>query len=176
MIGTGRRSHADVINELAREETEMQSNFAQALAFTLEFEGGYCDNPHDSGGPTCHGITLATFSRELGRPASASELRNISPATVASIYRKKFWTVANCDAMPAGVDLMLFDVAANNGPGRAIQWKSQTNGLRPADRIERLDELRLGFWKRLAIWVYFGRGWARREIACKALALKLAGA
>ena len=154
----------------------MNTNFPQALAFTLKFEGGYCDVEGDPGGPTCQGITLATLSHELGYQATRSQLRNITSEAVSGIYRKKFWNCIGANDLPSGVDLMLFDISVNNGPGRALDWSKQTSNLRPHDRIERIDQLRLGFWRRLAIWAKFGRGWAAREIACKALALKLAGA
>jgi lysozyme family protein len=176
MIETGRHAHAAVVNALAKQGTAMNANFDQALAFTLEFEGGYCDVPGDPGGPTCWGITLATFCHELGRPASVTELKHISSETVAAIYRKRYWNAINADSLPPGVDLMLFDVSVNMGPGRALQWEHQTANMAPVARINRLDQLRLGFWKRLAIWAKFGRGWARREVACKATALKMAGA
>jgi lysozyme family protein len=154
----------------------MQENFDRyALPFTLQYEGGWSNNPKDPGGATEKGITRATLSHELGRMATLTELRNISPATVSLIYRKKYWNLINADALPAGVDVLLFDIAVNNGPGRAEEWENETRNMRPIDRINDLHALRLGFWKRLAIWSYFGRGWAARETACHALALKLAG-
>ena len=38
----------------------MADQFALCLAFTLQQEGGFCDDPRDPGGATCQGITLAT--------------------------------------------------------------------------------------------------------------------
>jgi lysozyme family protein len=153
----------------------MLVNFQKALNFTLEYEGGWSLNPHDPGGATMRGITRVTLSHELGRMATLTELRNISPELVASIYRKKYWNLIGANDLPPGVDLMLFDIAVNMGGGRAEQWDEATHNLQPKVRITRLNELRMGFWRRLATWAYFGRGWTRREVACKALALNMIG-
>jgi lysozyme family protein len=37
------------------------SNFARSLAQTLEYEGGYSDDPGDRGGKTMWGITHARY-------------------------------------------------------------------------------------------------------------------
>ena len=154
----------------------MKDNFAPSFVFTEGFEGGWADNPHDAGGPTNKGVTLATLSHELGRRATFYELQHLSSETVAAIFKKKFWNAVDADNLPAGVDLILFDIAVNSGPGRALQFKMLTAGLSPCARIRKIDALRTGFWRHLRNWKVFGKGWMRRENACLALAIKLAGA
>lgn len=167
----------------------MRENFDRCLDFVLHGdrrtwmgEGGYVDHPKDPGGPTNMGITIATLSHELGRRATRTDVRNMTVATAASIYRKKYWNLMNCDALPGGVDLMLFDVAVNSGPGRAMQFDDQSEKAgSPTDRVLAIDRLRVGFWKRCRnksgqlLWPIFGKGWMNREKPCLALALKLAG-
>ncbi len=152
----------------------MRENFGRAFTFSLAYEGGYSDNPKDPGGPTNFGVTIATLSHELGRRATRTDVRNLTRAAVQPIYFKKFWNVVDADALPAGVDLLAFDIAVNAGPGRALRFLDQTRNLRPVERIEALDKLRMGFWRGLRIWRHFGRGWTRREAACLALARKMA--
>ena len=36
-------------------------NFQACLAFTLKYEGGRSNDPHDPGGPTMEGVTQATY-------------------------------------------------------------------------------------------------------------------
>lgn len=44
------------------------SNFDDAFTYTIGNEGGYSNDPNDSGGPTNFGITIGDLSRFLGRP------------------------------------------------------------------------------------------------------------
>ena len=149
------------------------TNFPRCLAFTLRFEGGWSDNPHDPGAATMKGITLATYSARLGRQATKTELRNIPDQTVADIYRNEYWDKLRCDQRPAGIDLMLFDIAVNMGVGRAMQFSARMDRASNVASIHSLDRQRLGFWRSLRIFRYFGRGWIARETACLALALQM---
>ena len=152
----------------------MQVNFYTSLDFTLKYEGGFTNDLKDPGGPTNFGITIATLSHELGRRATVTEVRNLSKETASAIYRKKYWNTINANMYPSGVDLMLFDIGVNMGIGRAMQFDQQVGSIPVKARILRLHNLRMGFWKRLATWARFGRGWTQRETACYALALRLA--
>jgi len=148
------------------------ANFQNCLAFTLHYEGGFSDNPRDPGGPTNLGVTIATLSHELGRAATIAEVKALTVAQVTPIYRKKFWNLIDGDALPAGVDLIAFDIAVNSGPGRALQWLAKTANTSPRDRVLALHKLRVGFWRSLPIFATFARGWMTRETACLAAALK----
>ena len=141
----------------------MSSDFSACLGITLAWEGGYVNNPKDPGGPTNKGITIATLSHELVRKATIEDVKNLTTAQAADIYRKKYWNTVGGDSLPRGVDLMVFDVSVNNGVGRALQWSEQTRNLDPLARIKALDTLRRSFWRRLASFVTFGKGWFNRE-------------
>lgn len=58
----------------------------------LEREGWpkFTDRPHDRGGPTKGGITLALFSGYLRRPASVDELKAINDDEARKIYQSVF--------------------------------------------------------------------------------------
>lgn len=150
------------------------ANFEPALSFTLKEEGGYVNNPRDPGGPTNMGITQATLSHELGRHASVADVKAITRATAASIYRKKFWSTIDGDKLEPGVDLMLFDICVNSGPGRSKEFYDKTAALKGVARIRAIDKLRVGFWRHLRTFSVFGRGWLRRENECLAAALRMA--
>ena len=82
----------------------MERNFPEALAHTLQFEGAWANNPNDPGGATMKGITQRTYNHYLGRETSQDELRNISDAEVAAIYRKLYWDECLGDALADGLD------------------------------------------------------------------------
>jgi lysozyme family protein len=155
----------------------MQKNFVVGVTFTLTYEGGY-EPPGrgDPGGATNMGITLATYRACVNPHAGIPELRALSRSQAASIYNKYYWAPIDADALASGVDVLAFDIAVNAGVGRARQFLARTAGLPAVQRIQRLHNLRMGWWKRLATWARFGRGWTTREVACRALAIKLAGA
>jgi lysozyme family protein len=50
-----------------------------------------------------------------------SEVRALARAEAAAIYKSLYWDGCNGDALPAGLDLMLFDFAVNSGPVKAIK-------------------------------------------------------
>jgi lysozyme family protein len=52
----------------------MLGNFIRCCGFTLVQEGGFCNVQGDPGGATNHGITMATLSNALGRPANVQEI------------------------------------------------------------------------------------------------------
>ena len=168
----------------------MKDMFPQALKMVLHHEGGWADHPADPGGATMKGVTLATFSKHLGRPATKDELRAIKDEHLHEIYKRGYWDKASCDAMPAGVDLVVFDMAVNGGPGRAAKLLQQVVGVTPdggigpmtlaavaskpaADTIVGFSNARRDFYRSLPTFATFGKGWLRRVDEVEAEALKM---
>jgi lysozyme family protein len=167
----------------------VDANFEKALAVVLHHEGGWADHKDDPGGATMRGITLKTFSDWLKRPATKDELRNISDADLQDIYRKLYWDRIAGDRLPSGVDLVVFDMAVNAGPGRAIKLLQEVVGSTPDGAIgpqtlaavakqdtlhliRQYSEARRVFYKSLGAYVTFGRGWLRRTDEVEAEAIK----
>ena len=96
------------------------ADFERALALVLVHEGGYVDHPADSGDATNLGVTIGTLADWPGRPATKAEVKALTKATVAPIYRRNYWNAVRGDELPFGVDFCVFDVAVNSGKGRAI--------------------------------------------------------
>ena len=153
--------------------------FADCLAEVLKHEGTWADHPKDPGGATMKGVTLATYRAFKKRDVTKDELRNISDADLQAIYRERYWNATRCDDLPPGVDLMVFDLAVNSGPGRAIKFLQASVGttadgvfgpatleavkkLPPAEIIIRLRNRRERFFRSLDTFPTFGRGWLRR--------------
>lgn len=167
------------------------TSFATALAFTLQSEGGWSDDPRDPGGATMEGITLATYRLHFPN-ASKTDLRDITDEEVGDIYRNGYWNAVKGDELPAGVDLSVFDFGVNAGPGRSIRLLQRSVGtavdgiLGPASlmaiQAQAIDRLisvlaaeQLAFYQGLDGWETFGNGWARRTAQREQAARQLAG-
>lgn len=170
----------------------MLDDFDRCHAITSVWEGGWSDNAKDRGGKTMYGITQATLSAWLGRPASDNEIRRLDKATALAIYRKNYWDRVSGDALPNGVDLMIYDWGVNSGPKRAVMALQSILGVvpdgwvgektitalishDPRDLIEALFKRRMEFLKDLGEeqWKEFGKGWTNRvnDVRKKALAM-----
>lgn len=167
--------------------------FRACVDEVLRHEGGYVDHPRDPGGCTNFGITRATLEAWRERPTTCSDVRTLSVLEARQIYRARYWNAVAGDALPAGIDLAVFDAGVNSGPRRATQWlqaavgAEQDGAIGPltilaarsviaATAIEAVCSARLAYLRSLATWGTFGRGWSRRVQGVRAAALKMAGA
>lgn len=164
------------------------NNFARCLAFTLQAEGGFVDNPDDPGNATNLGITIGTLSDWLGRPATVQEVRDLTPATAGIIYERRYWQTVNGDNLPLGVDLCVFDFAVNAGPARSamrlqgLLGVTQDGAIGPAtiaaaakvspgSLIVELGYSQLAYYRDLPGFAEFGAGWTARVRARQMAAL-----
>ena len=107
----------------------MESNFSRCLAFVFAREGGYSNDPRDPGGATNHGITIATLQAWRGRAVTPLDVQQLGRAEAARIYHAKDRDAAWCDAMPPGIDLLVFDAAVNPGVQRSLDFLKAQIGL-----------------------------------------------
>jgi lysozyme family protein len=157
----------------------MKSNFDRSLKLMLAHEGGYVCNPKDPGGMTNLGVTKATWESYVDHDVTEAEMRALTPAKVAPLYKERYWDAVRGDDLPAGVDFAMFDYAVNSGPVRAIRTLQSslavpTDGMigprtlkaaamsEPGVVIDNLCRERVDFLARLSTYKTFGRGWTRR--------------
>jgi len=95
--------------------------FPACLAILLSpaDEGGFANDPQDPGGATNHGVTIGEWSHYVGHPVTVQDIKNLTPAMVAPLYRTDFWSALACDKMPAALALCVFDFGVNAGPHEA---------------------------------------------------------
>lgn len=105
--------------------------FENALNIILDHEGGYSDDPDDPGGATNFGITHKTLSEYRGRTATPNDVKRLRREEAQDIYRRYYWDVCQCEILKSGVDLMIFDSAVNQGPGRAIRFLQESIHVHP---------------------------------------------
>jgi len=99
----------------------MESNFVACLSHILAMEGGFSNDPSDRGGATNWGITAATLAHYRGHAVTADDVASIEPEEARAIYHAGYWATCRAPELPGGVDLMVFDVSVNSGPGRAVK-------------------------------------------------------
>ena len=164
------------------------SNFHRCLVFTLEQEGGFSDDPQDSGGPTYRGITLVAYRAFVRNPQfTADQLRALPDDMISDFYHDCYWNPVRGDDLPLGVDLMVFDEGVNTGPGISARLLQECVGLtgwavdgvigpktlaavaerKPAILIQMLTERQSIYYRTLEGFARFGDGWlARVERRC----------
>lgn len=91
------------------------ADFYEAIPYLLTSEGGYVNDPLDSGGETNFGITLNT-ARGAGYTGS---MRDMTRDQAMEIYRQNFWTGLD-DVQDQAVATAILDLRAN-GVGYATR-------------------------------------------------------
>lgn len=157
----------------------MKSNFDLALTQLLKHEGGYVHHPKDPGGMTNLGVTRAVWESYVGRESSEKEMRALTPAQVAPLYKRKYWDAINGDSLPSGLDICVFDCSVNSGVGRAAKMLQGVLGLTQdgsigpktlaackthstKDLIDKFCAARQKFLESLSTFSTFGKGWTAR--------------
>ncbi len=176
------------------------ANFTRALRLVLVDEGGLDDDANDHGGRTAHGIIQREYDGFRARhDLPRQDVWKITAAEYTEIYHDRYWTPW-CDRLPAGIDYAFFDAAVNAGPAAAARTLQRVLGVRvdgfmgditlaaarPASAadaeglIHRFCAARRAFYRALAQFPRYGRGWLARvdhvEHAAKAMALDAAQA
>ena len=128
----------------------MKENYDKTLNFILLHEGAKIVNiPGDHGGLTAFGgLTLATMQTlklDLNKDGvvNTKDVPLVSRETIDEAFREYFWNKINGDKLPAGVDLILADVAWNSGVGKARQFMAE--GFR--NDIYALTDRRIRFYE-----------------------------
>lgn len=104
-------------------------NFKTALAFTLRYEGGYCNVPGDTGGETNCGVTHAVYdSYRRKKGLAVRSVRLISSVEVEDIYKNLYWQPAGCHLLPAKLAMCHFDWAVNHGVSGATKTLQRVVG------------------------------------------------
>ena len=155
------------------------------LAFVLKEEGGFSNDPQDSGGATNLGITIGELRQWRNAPVSIADVKTLTTAEAAAIYRASYWQRCRCDALPPGLDLIVFDSHVNTGHG--ARWLQAAAGV-PVDgvvgpitiaavgkgdtamMIDAIADARRAYYRQLQGYPRFGNGWMGRVDRCQVLA------
>lgn len=170
------------------------AGFDESLALILRHEGGFSDHPRDPGGITMMGVTKRTWQEWTGKPATKADMRALTVAKVAPLYKARYWNLVRGDDLPPALALCVFDHAVNAGPGRAarmlqslvnasvdgqigpatlraVQALAAAKGL--PELIRRYQNARRDYYRSLGTFATFGRGWLRRCDETETAALRM---
>jgi len=171
----------------------MKQNFEQSLKMLLKHEGNYSFHPDDPGGETMKGVTRAVYEQWVGRQVMDGEMKRLTDADVAPIYKTNYWDRIRGDDLPSGLDFAAFDWAVNSGTGRPAKVIQKYISAKqdgaigpktlalvaendPAKMIQYLYEKRQKFYERLKTFETFGKGWTRRNQETLKAAMEMANA
>ena len=97
----------------------------QTIDHILEIEGGYVDDPSDSGGETHFGIT----KRVARANGYSGPMRDMPRAVALAIYAARYWDALSLDHVEKlcpKVAQELADTGVNMGVGRAAEFLQKT--------------------------------------------------
>ena len=154
-------------------------DYDKAVAFIFECEDGYVFDEDDPGGETHFGVSKRSYPN--------LDIKNMTRRKASDIYYHDYWLPANCNQLPDGLDLAVFDCAVNQGVSFACRllqaivdvktdgkigpvtvkacWAKQ-HGL-----IDSYLNARLTRYRRTRNYDIYGRGWENRVGALKAFLL-----
>lgn len=157
----------------------MKENWESCLAHVLKSEGGFSNHSSDPGGMTNMGVTKRVWEEWTGKPATEQDMRGLTYADVAPLYRKHYWDAVCGDLLPDGVDLCVFDCAVNAGVVRAIKFLQRSanveaDGVIGPKTLKAVNDMnhtalirdfcaqREFHYKSLPTFATFGKGWMAR--------------
>lgn len=150
--------------------------FDKALQFLLrpDVEGGYINDPSDPGGETNFGISKRAYPDE--------DIKNLTKDKVGAIYHKDYWDKCRCSELPPGVDLVVFDIAVNQGADTAIRLLQlalgiTVDGVIGPNTLMTANVKQPGLTQELTVrriirygnsknFNIYGLGWIRRAMMC----------
>ena len=155
----------------------MQGNFGHCLDLVLKSEGGWVNHPSDPGGETNLGVTKRVWEEWVGHPVES--MKNLTKDQVAPLYEQKYWRPCYGEVLPRGLDLIVFSMGVNAGPGRSVKLLQSSIGCIPdgvigprtrglicesniATLISKFSESRREYYRSLKNFPVFGKGWLAR--------------
>ncbi|MDX5370591.1 MAG: N-acetylmuramidase [Alphaproteobacteria bacterium] len=105
----------------------MHPRIDEILDEILKTEGGFVDDPDDPGGATNHGISLR-YARKRGivfdldgdGDVDADDILLVTPELARKFYLLDFYETPKIDHLPLDLQAVVFDMAINAGPERAV--------------------------------------------------------
>lgn len=99
--------------------------------FILKWEGGFVNDPNDSGGATNKGVTLATFRKYKGASVTVDDLKAITDEDWDAIFKTMYWDNCKADEINSqAVANLIVD----------WYWMSGTNAIKYVQRLIGADE------------------------------------
>lgn len=158
------------------------SLFDRVIEYVIDDEGDELNlSPNEPGGASRYGVSIDALSKFLGRKATTTDLRALTPASAAQVYRKLYWDVIGADKLAPGLNYAAFDFAVNSGVA-TVDGKGMDDYLNRAlteptltMQIDKLCDLRLERMRNHVDWPKYKNGWSARVARVRARAHALSG-
>lgn len=110
------------------------ANFNDFFPTLLKHEGGFVNDPVDPGGATNKGVTMKTFQacamKYLGIEPTLANLKALTDAQAAKIYKPLYWDEVRCDEIELQeLANIVFDFQVNAGGNAAKLLQRVLNDL-----------------------------------------------
>lgn len=171
----------------------MLHNFSAIMQTLYELEGGYVE---DSGGPTNLGITARAWAAWINKPLSTITPQIMKAITVPMampFYQAQYWNMIDGNELPTGIDAMVFHFEVNAGsrsvkmlqhilevtedgivgPETRLALVGYMADNPPGTLIDVLGAKQILYYRSLADFPIYGRGWLRRVQTFQRLAHNL---
>jgi lysozyme family protein len=178
----------------------MQNDYTPFVDLMIkQYEGGYCWDKGDPGGPTKYGITCYDLAEHRGQHMDsmvnwAPIVKAMTLSEAEDIYKAKYATAIMFDQMPSGIDCVMMDYGVNSGTSRPIHvaqamFKQPSSphmttalfqSIHQANKdwfINSMCDERLHFMHQIrggSAWALFGKGWGARVNNLRTYSLNLA--
>ncbi|MEA4981423.1 MAG: glycosyl hydrolase 108 family protein [Paludibacter sp.] len=117
------------------------ADYRHAIAKVLKHEGGYVDDPDDTGGETYKGVSRRNWpywsgwafvdqaKKQSGFPASLTKISGLNDSVI-SFYRDNFWNKVGGDMIDdQDIANLLVDSAVNEGIKPAVRRAQKICGI-----------------------------------------------
>lgn len=114
------------------------TRFDRTFAALLALEGTrFTDDPHDNGGATRWGITLAALRTHRGDPSlTAEDVRALTVADAREVYLANYWREWMDDPdVPEYIAAWVFLNGVNEGIGTATKQAQRACGAKPDGKV-----------------------------------------
>ncbi len=105
-------------------------NYLTAINKVLQHEGGFVNDPKDSGGATNFGITKKVYEAFKRRAVSIDEVKSMPRTDAVAIYKAEYWDKILGDQISSyKVAFAIFDQAVNRGVSAAVKSAQRVLGV-----------------------------------------------
>lgn len=94
------------------------TDFDKAFDLIIGVEGGYSNDPKDTGGETNWGISKRAYP--------TVDIKNLTKEQAKAIYAVDYWAKIKGDELPYPLNVFVFDAAVNQGTDAAIKVLQKT--------------------------------------------------
>ena len=106
----------------------MLKTFDEIIEQVLEHEGGYVDDPTDSGGETKYGISKKAYPDE--------DIKGLTVERAKELYKRDYWDRFKVDNLPDRIRHIYFDMCVNMGGGRATKILQEACNSKNSNKID----------------------------------------